>query len=338
MTANPVLAEATRADRIENIHRGGFCVAEASGRIVASAGDIERRIFPRSAVKAIQALAIFRSGAAEKFALDDKLLALACASHRGERAHVAGVERFLGVIGLSTDHLECGTHPPSDRAARNALREAGETPGPVHNNCSGKHAGMLAVAVALGAETKGYVAPGHSVQQLVRSCLEDVTGAALPSDSGGTDGCSIPTWPMPLSALATGFARMATGEGLAAEDAKAAKRLLDAATGHPFLVAGTGALDTDLMQAFGGRLMLKGGAEGVYCGAIRDKGIGFALKIDDGKMQAAETVAAALIEAIAGPGDAERAALAARTRVVLKNWRGIEVGALGATDAAKPAI
>ncbi|MEX1181457.1 MAG: asparaginase [Cucumibacter sp.] len=338
MTANPILAEVMRGGRAESVHRGALCVAGSDGKVLAETGNIDRSVFPRSAVKSIQALAMFRSGAVDKFDLDDEMLALACASHRGEPAHIAGVKRFLAAIGLGTGDLECGAHPPTDPATRDALRAVGEAPSPIYNTCSGKHAGMLAVAKALGASTKGYVQPDHPVQQLVRQCLESVTGAALCEERCGTDGCSIPTWAIPLKALATGFARMATGEGLSAADAAAAGRLVDASTSHPYLVSGTGKIDTDLMAAFGGRLMLKGGAEGVYCGAVRDPDLGFALKIDDGNMQAAELVAASLIEAIAKPDARAKTALAERTLVKNRNWRGVEVGELRPTDAARPVL
>ena len=149
MTPNPVLAELVRNNWVENRHRGAFCVVNDRGEIVASAGDVERAIFPRSAIKSIQALAMFRSGAVEKFALEPAEIALACASHKGEAAHIAGVRTFLEKISCSESDLECGIHPPSDPTARKMMREAGIEPSAIHNNCSGKHSGMLAVARAL---------------------------------------------------------------------------------------------------------------------------------------------------------------------------------------------
>ncbi|HUV32016.1 MAG TPA: asparaginase [Devosiaceae bacterium] len=338
MTANPVLAEARRGGQVENLHRGAFCVAGADASVLASAGDIDRRIFPRSAVKSIQAMAVFRSGAVEKFKLGDEMLALACASHSGEARHVDGVRRFLAAIGLTEADLECGAHPPGNAEARRAWRASGAPPSAVFSNCSGKHAGMLAVASALGAPTAGYVRRDHPAQKLVRACVETVLEAPLADDFCGTDGCSIPTWGTPLRALAAGFARMATGQGMADADAAAARRIVGAATAHPFLVSGTDRLDTDAMTLFEGRLMLKGGAEGVYCGALRDTGTGFALKIDDGRMQAAEAIAAALIEALGSPGAAARSYLRSQSCVVLRNWRGMEVGEMSATELARPAI
>ncbi|GGA54936.1 asparaginase [Pelagibacterium lentulum] len=333
MDANPVLAEFTRGNWVENRHRGAFCIADPAGNVVASAGDIEREIFPRSAIKAIQALPIFATGALEKFTLDDENLALACASHHGESDHVRVAANALKKVGLNVMALECGAHPPTNKAARKALADAGERPSALHNNCSGKHAGMLAVAQALGIDPAGYVKPEHEVQKRVRAAVEAVIGAALTESKCGTDGCSIPTWAAPLKNFAQGFARMATGEGLTPEMAKASARLFDSATSHPFLIAGTDAFDTEAMKAFDGRLMVKLGAEGVFCGALRDKGLGFALKCDDGSLPAATAMIAGLLKAIAEPDARQAEVLNRFAHQTFKNWCGIEVGFLSATDA-----
>ncbi|RYE87974.1 MAG: hypothetical protein EOP19_02775, partial [Hyphomicrobiales bacterium] len=169
--ANPILAEQTRGNFVENRHRGAFVITDADGRIMAAAGDIARPVFPRSAIKSMQALAMLTSGSIEKFGITDEELALACASHTGEDVHVAGVAHFLGHIGLSAADLECGAHQPTNAKARAALREAGLAPSPLHNNCSGKHSGMLSVARALGVPTQDYVTLDHPVQQAVRAAV-----------------------------------------------------------------------------------------------------------------------------------------------------------------------
>jgi L-asparaginase II len=338
MTANPLLAEFTRGNWVENRHRGAFCVSDAAGKVLASAGDIARPIFPRSAIKSMQALPMFETGAPGRFGLGGEAIALACASHHGEPDHVRVAKAMLDAQGLSETDLECGAHPPSNKAARKAMEARGERPSALHNNCSGKHAGMLSVASALGIDTKGYSERGHEVQRRVRLAIESVIGAPLSEDRCGTDGCSIPTWAAPLSAFARGFARMATGEGLSAGMAAASRDIFDAATSHPFLIAGSDTFDTDAMAAFGGRLMVKIGADGVYCGALRDTGIGFALKCDDGHRDAAIAMVAALLEGIAAPKGDEAALLARYTRQEVKNWRGIEVGYLAATLEARPSL
>ncbi|MFC3704560.1 asparaginase [Devosia honganensis] len=333
MDANPILAEAVRGNWVENRHRGAFVVMDADGRVIASGGDIERPVFPRSAVKSMQALAMFDRHAVEKFHHSGAELALACASHHGEDAHVEGVGHFLERLGLSAADLECGAHQPADAAARAALRAAGREPSPLHNNCSGKHSGMLSVALAMGVPTEGYVGREHAVQQAVRAAVEAVIGEPLSEERCGTDGCSIPTWAAPLRAFARGFARMASGKGLDQGHAAGARALFDAATSHPHLVAGTGHIDTLVMEAFGGRVMQKGGAEGVQCGAIRDKGWGYALKCDDGNMAASQTMVAALLLNHADPDAQQRAVLERFVRQPTRNVRGAVVGEVRAVGA-----
>ena len=330
MDANPILVELTRGNWVENRHRAAFVVCDADGGVVARSGETSRPIFPRSAIKSMQALAIFSSGADKRFALDDEELALACASHQGEAAHQQGVARFLAQLGLGVADLECGAHAPTSPAAREAMRACQEAPNALCNNCSGKHAGMLSVALALGVPTAGYVDREHPVQLAVRAAIESVIGEPLRLDHCGTDGCSIPTWAAPLDAFAQGFARMATGQGLSDATAAAAQRIFDAATSHPFLVGGSDNLDSDAMAAFGGRLMLKGGAEGVYCGALRDKGLGFALKIDDGNAAASRALVAALLLELAEPDEAARALLERQASQPILNVRKRVVGELAA--------
>ena len=338
MDANPILAEMTRGNWVENRHRGAFVVSDAKGNIIASAGDIDRPIFPRSAVKSMQALALVSSGALYKFDLTDEELALACASHQGEDFHVAGVTSFLSHIGLGISDLECGAHAPTYAAAREKLRDSGQAPSAVHNNCSGKHSGMLAVAEALGVSTAHYVDRDHPVQVEVRSGIETVLHEPLNTDRVGTDGCSIPTWAAPLRQFAAGFARMATGQGLPDDFAKGARRIMHAATRHPELVGGTGTLDTEVMRAFGGRVFQKGGAEGVQCGAIRDKGWGYALKVDDGNMMASQTMVATLLLALADPEPEQQHVLKRFAVQVVRNVRGLDVGMIKATPAMMPKL
>lgn len=336
--ANPVLVEVTRSGRVENRHRGAYCITDSNGRILASAGEVDVPIYPRSSVKALQALALFESGAVQEYSLDDKMIAIACASHKGEPRHQALVQKFLDHIGMEVSDLECGAHYPTDRETMQAMRMAKVEPTAICHNCSGKHSGMLAVAKMLGVDPKGYVEPGHPVQGLVRRQMELVLGRAFESDQCGTDGCSIPTYAIPLSVLATGFARLFTGDRLPPEVASAGTRIADAVTADPFLIGGTGGLDSDLMRAFGGRLFLKSGAEGVFCGVLRDAGVGFALKIDDGKMEAAEIAIAGIISSIAKPVGDEMLALEARATLPVKTWREVVVGGMVATGEAHPKI
>ncbi len=338
MTPNPVLAELVRNNWVENRHRGAFCVVNDRGEIVASAGDVERAIFPRSAIKSIQALAMFRSGAVEKFALEPPEIALACASHKGEAAHIAGVRTFLEKISCSESDLECGIHPPSDPAARKMMREAGIEPSAIHNNCSGKHSGMLAVARALDVPVKGYSKLDHPVQKLVRKCIEDLIKEDLTTDRYGTDGCSIPTFAAPIRAFAFGFARAGSGKGLDRQTGAAMRQIYAAVTSHPFLVGGTGSFDSEAMKIFNGGLMSKGGAMGVCCGYIAPLKLGYALKCDDGNKDASETMVSSLLLAIARPDARQSEFLQKRQNKIFKNYRKLEVATLQAAPAATPEI
>ncbi len=286
--ANPVLAEATRGGQVESRHEGAFVVTDGDGATVLSAGDIDRPVFPRSAVKAIQALPLVESGAADRFGFDRRELALACASHSGEPAHADLAAGMLAKAGLGFEALECGAHWPSSQDAMVELARSGAKPSALHNNCSGKHSGFLCGCAQLGFDHRGYVKIGHDYQRLIAGTMAEVTGAAHEAENSGVDGCSIPTYSVPLKNLAHGFARMASGQGFSRERAAAARRLIDACMAEPFFVAGTAKTDTEIMQAGGGRIFLKVGAEGVYCGAVPELGYGFALKIDDGAVRAAE--------------------------------------------------
>ncbi|WP_421952442.1 asparaginase [Pelagibacterium sp.] len=335
MTANPVLAHSVRGNWVENRHRGAICVSDAKGNILACVGDVSAEVFPRSAIKSMQALPIFATGANARYGLSGPAIALACASHNGEPAHTDLAASMLAAIDLDETALECGAHPPIDPSARKALFAQGGKPSALHNACSGKHSGMLAMARALGEDPKGYSTLDHPVQQRVRLAVEEVLDHPLTEGKCGVDGCSIPTWAAPIHAFARGFARMATGEGLSEKTAAAAREIFVAATSHPFLVGGTGAFDTDAMAAFDGRLMLKFGADGIYCGALPEQGIGFALKCDDGSVPAATAMVAALLLEISDPTPQQAKVLRARARQIQRNWAGHDIGYIQATDAAR---
>ncbi|MFZ5549877.1 MAG: asparaginase [Pseudomonadota bacterium] len=343
--SNPVLVEALRGGAVESFHRGALAIVDASGTVHTALGDIDRPIFPRSAVKALQALPLVASGAADRFGLGDEALALACASHGGEPEHTAVAGAVLQSLGLDERALECGAHWPSFEGASRALARSGGQPGALHNNCSGKHSGFVCLgclmAGAAGREpaefVQGYVKPQHPVMREVSAALQAATGVDLAQAPMGTDGCSIPTFGIPLRALALGFARLATGQGLSADRACAAQRLREAVARAPFMVAGSGRFDTQVMQHFGERVFCKVGAEGVYCAALPEQGLGVAIKMDDGNTaRAVEVVMARVIEALVqrgGSDGADAAALQARVNVRLVNWNGIEVGRLRPAEA-----
>jgi len=329
---NPILVEVLRGALVESRHTGAIAVADADGACVLALGDVDRAIYPRSAVKALQALPLVESGAADRFGLGPEELAQACASHSGEPGHVATVARMLALAGLDPAALQCGAHWPLHQPSARALARDGGTAGAIHNNCSGKHAGFLCVACAMSADRGHYLQPAHPVQRAVKATIENLTGVTLSENVCATDGCSAPTWAMPLSALARGFARFGTGIGLTPDRAMAAARLREACAEHPWNVAGTGRFCTEIMARFGARVFVKTGAEGVYCAALPEQGLGIAVKCDDGAGRAAEVMVAAMVARFL-PSDADADALELFVRPVLHNWNGTAVGALRPADA-----
>ncbi len=337
--SNPDLVHAMRGGIVESFHRGALAIVDADGALVQSLGDVDRPIFPRSACKVLQALPLVESGAADAFGLTDEELALACASHGGEPRHVATAAGMLAKAGLDETVLECGVHWPSfDGALKNLARE-GRDPSALHNNCSGKHAGFVCVGCMLaraqgrepGEFMRGYVRPEHPLMREITAALQTATGADLDSAPVGTDGCSIPTYAIALRSLALAFARVGTGTGLRDGHARAARRLRQAVARSPYFVAGTGRFDSSVMQRLGLRVFCKVGAEGVYCAALPEQGLGVAIKMDDGTgARAAEVVMAAVIEQRVRLDEAERGYMRGLCDLPLRNWNGTLVGALRA--------
>jgi L-asparaginase II len=284
------LVELWRGERVESRHRGHAVVADARGEVVAAWGDPAAVIYPRSSCKMLQALPLLESGAGA--GLGPERLALACASHQGAQAHVRRVARWLAELGLGEADLRCGPQVPDDGAERRRLRAAGEEPCQLHNNCSGKHSGFLTLGRRIGGGPE-YVEIDHPVQRAVRAAFEEMTGAASPG--WGVDGCSAPNFACALAGLAAAMARMADPRGLGRARAEAATALVDAMRAHPLLVAGEGRACTELMEAMAGRAAIKTGAEGVFVAILPGRGLGVALKIEDGATRASEAAIAALL-------------------------------------------
>ncbi|GBQ12037.1 asparaginase [Swaminathania salitolerans] len=322
------LAEVTRGGRVESLHLGRIAVTDDTGRVIRGLGAVEAPVFPRSTVKALLALPLVETGAADRLGLTDAELALACASHGGEIPHVRTASRMLAAAGQSVACLECGAHWPSFEAAARAVASDGAGPTALHNNCSGKHAGLICLAADQGLDPKGYVDPAHAVQRQVTSALEMATSVPHTERNRGLDGCSMPTYAIPLSALATGFARFGTGRNFSSGHASAAARLRSAVASEPFMVAGSGRFDTTLMAHFGQRIFCKMGAEGVMVAALPECGLGIAIKTSDGANRAAEVALAALLLELGAPlwSSADQEVLHGLSCQVLKNWNGREVG------------
>lgn len=318
------LVRVTRSGWVESVHRVHIAVCDADGRLVASAGDPWRFAFMRSSAKPLQALPLVESGAARAFGLEPRHLAIACASHRGTPIHTAAAASLLERAGLDPSFLECGPHAPEDSEAAAALLRQGRSPERLHNNCSGKHAGMLAVTRHRGWSQAGYLDAGHPLQVEIVGAVAETTGAC---PALGVDGCGVPTFGMPLTAMATAFARLASGRGLEAARAEAAAELASAMAAHPDLVSGQGHVNTALLALHGARLLAKGGAEGVWCAGLREDGpgIGIALKVDDGAGRAPGAAMLAVLGALGLPGGGD-ARLERYLRPQVVNTLGAVVG------------
>ncbi len=352
--AHPILVESLRGGIVESAHRGALAVVDADGGVLLALGDIDRPIFPRSAIKLLQALPLVATGAADSAGLSDDELAIACASHNGEPAHTAAAASMLRKAGLDETVLECGAHwPYLDSAVRDlAQREA--SPTALHNNCSGKHSGFVCLGCHLHGQTQrrshgiagtargflsGYTQADHPVMREVDAAVQASTGFDLSTTARGIDGCSIPTYAIPLRQLGLAFAKVGAGSGLAPDHQRAATRLRRAIAAAPRMVAGTGRFDTVVMQRLGERVCCKVGAEGVYCAALPEQGLGIAIKCDDGNnARACEVVMAAVIESLVRLSDDERRFMADRSSLKLSNWRGIEVGTLRASSGLRQAL
>ena len=319
VTEAPVLAKIWRGDFLECVHRGHAVIANAKGEVIEAWGNPAQTILPRSSCKMLQALPLVESGAADSFGLRSEQLALACASHQAAALHTKLVVNWLSILGRSDSDLRCGPQQPNDPKAHADLIKRGYLPCQYHNNCSGKHAGMLTVNAHLKGEAE-YHDPLHPVQIAICEAFEDMTGE--PSPGYAIDGCSAPNFATSLKGLATAMAKMAAPAPGVRGDAS--QKLVEAMTQNPLLVAGDGRACSELMAATPG-VAIKGGAEGVYTAIIPQKGLGVALKIEDGAARASEAVIAAILVQL-GMLDPNDPAARKRANAPIKNLAGITTG------------
>jgi L-asparaginase II len=323
------LVAVMRGGRTESIHSGAIAVATADGRVVASTGDAGAPPFLRSSAKPFQVIPLIESGAADRFGLTPPEIAVAVASHHAQPMHVEAASSILRKIGLGESDLMCGTHEPVNREAARALKAAGREPTPIHCNCSGKHAGMLAVCVHRGWSTRGYIDRSHPLQQEMFRVVADYTGLDAETIPFAVDGCSLPTFSVPLGTMAAGFARLFEPSGVPPGRASAAARAIEAVRAHPLMIGGDGSVDCELIAAARVPLLAKLGAEGYFGMAwLKDgKGYGAVLKIADGSMGRARDAAVLAIARRFGLLPAEALeALVARHLPPVTNNRGETVG------------
>ena len=326
---NPVLVRVLRGERIESVHRGAWVLCNGVGELVRGHGQYELPIFARSAVKCLQALPLVESGAADRFEFSSAELALTLASHSAEAQHTELVAGLLERLDLTPADLRCGSGTPMDRKAQETLAKAGHKPSALHHNCSGKHAGFLALARHLDVPVEQYLDPSSASQRAVRQALLDMTGLAEEQLFTAIDGCSAPTFRLPLSALARGFARFASPRGLEPTREHACRRLLAAAKAHPELIAGSHKrLCTELIKVSGGELFPKIGAEAVYAVAHVGLDQAFAVKIDDGGWRGVQAFVVAMLQHLGWLRPEQTKELEAFRGTVLHNAAGLEVGSI----------
>ena len=323
---NPVLVNALRGEMVENRHRGRIAVCDPAGRLLQAWGDVDEPVYPRSSIKTLQALPLVETGAADHFGLGAEELALACSSHSAEPMHVERVHAWLRRIGLDENALECGPHAPYDEAAAAQLIRAQIAPGRVHNNCSGKHTGMLTACCFLGEDTHGYIEAGHPSQQRWFDTLGEMADVDMRRLPASRDGCGIPVIAMPLRAIAIAFARVAAPDDLAPARGAALERIGGAIAANPLLIGGHGRLSSEIIAHTGRRILVKSGAAGVYTAALADQGLGIALKIDDGDGEAAEIALLATLKRLGALHADELEALESRCRRPILNTRDVITG------------
>lgn len=325
-----VLVHVTRGSVVESRHVASVVLSDASGHIRAYGGSPDRITFWRSAAKPLQALPLVASGGIEHFGIQEDELAVMTGSHAGDDVHVRAVQSILSRIGLSEEHLRCGAHPPSSQAAVAELVRAGELPRAVHCNCSGKHAGLLALARLHGWPVEGYLGLKHPVGQIVMETLEILTGVPAAVTPIGVDGCGLPTAAVTIHAMATAYARLADPASLPPDLGKAAQRVTQAMRKYPHMVAGSGRFDTSLMAATAGRVFCKCGAEGVWAAGLPELGLGLAIKVEDGGARALPPLGMDILVRLGILSEEEAGSLADLHRPVIRNTAGTPVGSIEA--------
>ncbi len=333
----PILARVLRGERIESVHRGLVAVVDEDGRLLASAGAANRPIYVRSAAKPFQAMPLIVAGGEQAFRLGSDEIALMCASHGGEPRHVRVARRLLRSGAFSVKDLACGAHLPMHEASARALLRRGQEPTALHNNCSGKHAGLLLACRLHGFPPQGYWEPSHPIQGEISRRLAAFCGLPVSEIGIAVDGCSLPVFFLPLSSLALGYARLVARRRPAEseEESAARERITRAMWESPAMVAGLDRFTTRLLEAGPGRWIGKEGAEGVYAIGIRpraagEKSVGIAFKMEDGSARARDAVALDILDRLGWLSDSTAPRLAPYRSPVIRNVRGLRVGRIEA--------
>ena len=324
--SDQLLVEVTRNDAVESRHFGSAVVCDDRGNVLHGWGDIEKLIFPRSALTPLLAIDLVHSGASEHYSLSDAEITMACASHQGEPMHQQLVSAWLDRLGLTDDHLACGAVLPDDIDSAHKLLASGQQGCRIHHNCSGKHAGFLTTALHLKMPLENFHLVDHPLQQLSMNGLSALAGVNIRDYPMGIDGCGFPAPTMPLFKLALMVARFANPADLADDRAQAIFRIQQAIIHEPLYAAGHGTVVSELNQVTNGRVLAKTGAEGVLTAALPEQGLGIALKIADGNARARATALLAILDRLGVLSDAEKKQLQAHSAPHIENSRGLVVG------------
>ncbi len=326
-----ILAKVIRGETVESVHRGHLIATDGAGKVHLSFGDPHTVTYFRSASKPFQAMPFIASGAANAFGFTEDEIAMACASHSGEPHHVQIAARMLQKIGLSESDLQCGIHLPFNEKEAERLLRANESVTQLYNNCSGKHAAMLAFSKHMNADTDRYLRPESPVQQAILKAISIFCEIPTSEIAIGIDGCCAPNFALPLDAMARGFSNLVATPNDFHDDVvrDAAARIVSAMIKYPELIGGSERLDTMLMKAAPGKIVSKVGADGVWlCGIlpcdIYPKGLAIALKIEDGDDKRARPVVA--VETIKRLGVLPDDSLPELSPMTIKNRRGEVVG------------
>lgn len=331
------LVELTRGPLVESIHFGALAVVDASGEIIASVGDAGLVANLRSSSKPFQALPLVETGGVDRFGFTEEEIAITCASHHGTDHHVAVLRSMQSKIGVAETDLQCGVHPAGDEATHQAMLARGEPPTPNRHNCSGKHTGMLGQCVSGGYAHDSYLSTDHPIQQTILRTFAEMAGVAPETVLVGIDGCSAPTFAVPLYNAALAYARLCDPSGLPEPRAGALRRIYRAMTSYPTMVAGPKGFDTRLMEVAGGSVVSKGGAEGyqglgIAPGALGEgsPALGITYKVIDGDVngRARPVVALAILRQLGALSESQLAELAEFDARPIRNWRNLEVGVI----------
>lgn len=332
-----VVANVYRGEMVESSHLGHIAVVDSQGTLLYSFGDPLRLTYARSSMKPLQAIPIIETGAADRFGLEPADLSLCCASHSGEPRHRLRALGILERAGQPEAVLQCGTHVPRDEESYKQLIRDGKPLTPVFSNCSGKHSGMIATATHMGEDVSTYHLPDHPVQQRILEVVEDIAGYPKEKIYMGTDGCGVPVHRLPLANYAWAFAKLAKPQAVDNPvRRKAIERITDAMTAHPEMVGGNHRYCTDLMTAFGGRVIGKAGAESVYCLGDRQTGLGIAVKIEDGGARAINAVVNEALRQLGIGLDGPLEKLGSYTNPPITNMSGNTVGRIETVFALEP--